>query len=233
LAQATSSGGLYISQRSGLPRHSTAFWVPDQPLQLDCEDKRLHYRYPTNDGGRTLTFVGFQDPIPEIPAGTLLRISLAHWWHPKDRPDEELRCFVQLSGWFGETQSRSRGTSPQVQPPFSPPVPAKQSVAAAASLPRAHQVLKQTFGYSQFLPVQWDVISRVLNRQDTLAIMPTGGGKSLCYQLPAIMSDGLSRLSESERALVLNAFESLGCERLAPVREALHGAVRFLRLKSG
>jgi len=192
LAQATSRGGLFIAQRTGLPRQSTTFWVPDHPLQLDCEGKRIHYRYPTSDGGRSLAFVGFQDPLPEIPAGTLLRVSLAHWWHPQDRPDEELRCFVQLSGWIGATQSRNQGTSPQPQPNVCHLIPAKPSVEVAALLPRAHQVLKQTFGFSQFLPVQRDVISRVLHRQDTLAVMPTGGGKSLCYQLPAILSDGLT-----------------------------------------
>jgi len=192
LAQTTSSGGLYIAQRTGLPRHSTAFWVPDQPLQLDCEGKRIHYRYPTNDGGRALAFVGFQEPLSEIPPGTLLRVSLAHWWHPQDRPDEELRCFVQLSGWFGETQSLNPGALPRISTHVNPLVAVKPSAAAAALLPRAHEVLKRTFGFSQFLPVQRDVISRVLQRQDTLAVMPTGGGKSLCYQLPALLSDGLT-----------------------------------------
>ena len=52
-------------------------------------------------------------------------------------------------------------------------------------------VLKQTFGFSEFLPVQGDVIGHVLHGRDTLAVMPTGGGKSLCYQLPA-PCDGLT-----------------------------------------
>src|SRR5690606_14282307 len=69
-------------------------------LVLDTEGKRIRYRYPTPDGGKTLTFIGYQEPIPEIPAGTLLRVSLAHWWRPEERPDLELRCHVQLSGWF-------------------------------------------------------------------------------------------------------------------------------------
>ena len=105
-----SAGGLYIAQRTGLPHRSTMFWVPDQSLRLDCEGKRLRYRYPTSDGGRTLTFVGFQEPVPEIPAGTLLRVSLAHWWRPKERPEEELRCFVQLSGWFIDKRNGLSGT---------------------------------------------------------------------------------------------------------------------------
>ena len=103
VAQATAAGGLYVAERTGMPQRSTMFWMPDQPLLLDCEGKRLRYRYPTSDGGRTLTFVGFQEPLAEIPAGTLLRVSLAHWWRPPERPEEELRCFVQLSGWFLES----------------------------------------------------------------------------------------------------------------------------------
>jgi ATP-dependent DNA helicase RecQ len=99
-ARATSSGGLYICKDGGLPSHSTMFWIADKPLRLDFEGKRIRYRYPTPDGGRTLTFVGFQEPVPDIAMGMLLRVSLAHWWRPKDKPAEELRCFVQLSGWF-------------------------------------------------------------------------------------------------------------------------------------
>jgi ATP-dependent DNA helicase RecQ len=100
LTQATRAGGLYIAERTGLPQRSTMFWEPDQPLKLDCDGKRIRYRYPNADGGWTLTYVGFQEPMAEIPAGTLLRVSLAHRWRPQERPEDELRCFVQLSGWF-------------------------------------------------------------------------------------------------------------------------------------
>ena len=74
--QAARSGALYIAERTGIPPFSTTFWRPDQPLQMTDDSKRIRYRYPSPDGGRTLTFVGFQEPIGTIPAGALVRVSL-------------------------------------------------------------------------------------------------------------------------------------------------------------
>ena len=48
-------------------------------------------------------------------------------------------------------------------------------------------ILKTVFGYDQFKPLQHEVIQNVLHKRDTLVIMPTGGGKSICYQLPALV----------------------------------------------
>ncbi len=59
-------------------------------------------------------------------------------------------------------------------------------------LDAARETLKNVFGYQEFRPFQEGVISRVLEGRDTLAVMPTGGGKSLCYQIPALVFSGIT-----------------------------------------
>jgi ATP-dependent DNA helicase RecQ len=55
---------------------------------------------------------------------------------------------------------------------------------------KANALLKQYFGYDDFRNGQSEIIEHILDGTDVLAIMPTGAGKSICYQIPAIMFDG-------------------------------------------
>src|SRR6185437_1340094 len=55
----------------------------------------------------------------------------------------------------------------------------------------AVEILKKYWGYDTFRPLQDEIINSILDGNDTLALMPTGGGKSICFQVPAIMKDGL------------------------------------------
>ena len=63
---------------------------------------------------------------------------------------------------------------------------------SAPALARAREALKSVFGYDEFRPGQAEIVSAVLAGEDVFAVMPTGSGKSMCYQLPAVVDGGLT-----------------------------------------
>jgi ATP-dependent DNA helicase RecQ len=117
--------------------------------------------------------------------------------------------------------SADRQTAPEQHPAedpvlgyFMPPAALRKSAAllpltAAPSLAEAQHVLEEVFGYASFRPHQADIIETLITGGDVLALMPTGGGKSLCYQIPALVRAGVGLVVSPLIALMQDQVDAL------------------------
>lgn len=96
-------------------------------------------------------------------------------------------------------------------------------------LPVIEQILKQYWGYNGFRPLQQEIIESILAGRDTLALLPTGGGKSLCYQVPALAQPGLCLVISPLIALMQDQVKRL--KSLEIPAECIHSGMHYMDVK--
>ena len=107
-------------------------------------------------------------------------------------------------------------------------------------------ILKKIFGYDEFRPLQEEIINRTLEGKDSLVLMPTGGGKSMCFQIPALVMEGItvvvspliSLMKDQVQALQANGIKAYFCnssisltEENHVIEKATNGEIKFLYKK--
>lgn len=95
---------------------------------------------------------------------------------------------------------------------------------------KTHQILEQYWGYSEFKPMQEEIINSVLDGKDSVALLPTGGGKSICFQVPAMAMDGLCIVVSPLVALMTDQVQGLKNRGIKALK--LIGGIPFEELNS-
>ncbi len=91
-------------------------------------------------------------------------------------------------------------------------LPAIECQSSMSDLAAAERILRTTFGFEAFRPGQDEIVASILDGRDVLAVMPTGSGKSMCYQLPALLRDGLTVVVSPLIALMRNQVAQYPCD---------------------
>ncbi|MDZ4666435.1 MAG: ATP-dependent DNA helicase RecQ [bacterium] len=92
-----------------------------------------------------------------------------------------------------------------------------------------HEILKQYWGHSEFRPLQEDIIHSVLSGKDTLALLPTGGGKSICFQVPALALPGMCLVVSPLIALMKDQVENL--QKLGIQAQAIYSGLHYQEIQ--
>src|SRR5215210_7426358 len=91
------------------------------------------------------------------------------------------------------------------------------------------KILKQYWGYDIFRSLQEDIISSVLDGKDTLALLPTGGGKSICFQVPALAKEGLCLVISPLIALMKDQVENLKKKNIPAL--SIYSGMTFIEVR--
>ena len=119
--------------------------------------------------------------------------------------------------------ARLHGPREDAPGPTPAPVPEKLPPREPVTPVKLRRTLRRVFGLRELRPGQQEVITRVLAGLNTLAVMPTGAGKSLCYQLPAVLSEALTVVISPLIALMKDQCDALTARGVAAVQ--LHSAL--------